>query len=498
VYQGTPFIRELSIKNLRCFTDTDIRLSIPSGEAGSGLNLFVGNNGSGKTSVLDAYDYLFGGRFKGESRLSIRDLTDFEIPICISGVTERYSVLSDLQSYRNKYFNCVGLEFQAKARDRKQAGKLLSGPISAKSSFSLDENAYYNRDGDELYVKKSTGDARAVDPRELTLDTRRLGPNGLDVFYFDKNRARHLTSGTYRTTFDAICDDLNWKFQKKLREKGSAGEFAKNVGNLFSDTIELAQKGTGDKLGVQFSEFFGDPKLSNLRFELMSLLEPFSSSFLALRNDGDIHQVPTKSLGSGIELVLALLLQRFLSDGAKGSKVFLIDEPEMHLHPNAQRKLAELLIEEARTSQVLLSSHSPYMLQLLLSHGLTNVFTSNERGTVEIEAQDGKAGDFPWSPSFGEVNFKAFSMSTREYHNELYGWLQESNNAFSSRDIDNVLVSKGIPKNKKWTRSPSGKEETVTVCTFVRHAIHHPENTLNGSVDEAQLTESIEKMLSVI
>lgn len=204
MYDGPAFIRELSIDNFRCFSAETINLAVPNGSLGSGLTLFVGNNGTGKTSALEALDYLFGGRYKAENKLSIKDFNDFVKPISIAGKTDRFSIKSELEYYKGKYFNCVGLKFSAEPRDRKQPGKLLSSTISAKSHFSLDENAYYNESDGQPHLQTRTGDTKNVDPRELTLDTGKVGPNGVNVFYFDKNRARHLVSGTYRTTFDAI------------------------------------------------------------------------------------------------------------------------------------------------------------------------------------------------------------------------------------------------------------------------------------------------------
>lgn len=226
MHTGPAFVRELSVSNFRCFAAETIKLAVPDGSLGSGLTLFVGNNGTGKTSALEAFDYLFGGRYKAENKLSIKDFRDFDQPISIEGSTDRFSVKSELEYYKGKYFNCIGVSFVATPRDRKQAGKMLSSPISAKSQYSLDENAYYNESDGHPYVQSRTRDTKTVDPRELSMDTGKVGSNGLNVFYFDKNRARHLVSGTYRTTFDAICDDLNWKYQKKLREEGGYSDHA--------------------------------------------------------------------------------------------------------------------------------------------------------------------------------------------------------------------------------------------------------------------------------
>lgn len=497
MYDGPAFVRELSIDNFRCFSAETIKLAVPDGSLGSGLTLFVGNNGTGKTSALEALDYLFSGRYKAESKMSVKDFNDFVKPISISGSTERYSVKSELEFYRGKYFNCTGLRFIAEPRDRKQAGKLLSSPISARSHYSLDENAYYNESDGLPYLQSKSRDTKTVDPRELTLDTGRIVPNGVNVFYFDKNRARHLASGTYRTTFDAICDDLNWRYQKKLREEGTSADYASKVTkDVFIWALDTAQKGVGGKLGEQFSDFFDNAHFRNLRLELLSLLEPFSSAFLAVRSEDQIQQITTRNLGSGVELVLALLLQRLLSDPAKGDKILLIDEPEMHLHPTAQKKLADLLLEEAKSCQIVVSSHSPYLLQRLVKFGTTHVFSSTTTGKIEVEQQELGSGLFPWSPSFGEVNYKAFAMPTVEFHNELYGHLQAKHNLARSENVDNFLLTKGIPSDHTWVHA--GKSHAVSECTYVRHCIHHPENTSNTPYAESELDASIKKLISAL
>ncbi|MEI4481844.1 MULTISPECIES: AAA family ATPase [unclassified Phyllobacterium] len=499
MYDSPAFVRELSIDNFRCFSAATIKLAVPNGNLGSGLTLFVGNNGTGKTSVLEALDYLFGGRYKAEAKLSIKDFNDFVKPISIAGTTDRFSVKSELEFYKGKYFNCTGLKFSAGPRDRKQAGKLLSSPISAKSQYSLDENAYYNESDGQPYFQSKSHDTKTVDPRELTLDTSRVGPNGINIFYFDKNRARHLVSGTYRTTFDAICDDLNWRYQKKLREEGATVNYASKVTkDVFVWALDIAQKGTGAKLGEKFSDFFDNAHLKNLRFELLSLLEPFSSAFLAVRAEDQIQQITTRNLGSGVELILALLLQRLLSDTAKGDKVLLIDEPEMHLHPTAQKKLADLLLEEAKNCQIVVSSHSPYLLQRLVKFGTTNVFSSIASGKIEVEQQAASTGLFPWSPSFGEVNFKAFAMPTVEFHNELYGYLQTKHNLARSEDVDNFLSGRGIPSDHTWVNAATRKSSAVSECTYVRHCIHHPENMINATYDDAKLDASTKKLISAL
>lgn len=42
------------------------------------------------------------------------------------------------------------------------------------------------------------------------------------------------------------------------------------------------------------------------------------------------------------------------------------------------------------------------------------------------------------------------------------------------------------------------KNETVTLMTYIRHIIHHPENTLNPSFTETELKDSIQEMLNIL
>lgn len=63
------------------------------------------------------------------------------------------------------------------------------------------------------------------------------------------------------------------------------------------------------------------------------------------------------------------------------NNVILIDEPEISLHPDLQRKLFELLVEYSKDKQIIISTHSPYFVDW-------NVF-SNKGKIIRFKKEDG-------------------------------------------------------------------------------------------------------------
>lgn len=77
------------------------------------------------------------------------------------------------------------------------------------------------------------------------------------------------------------------------------------------------------------------------------------------------------SEGVGEGLISVLFIVDALYDSAEGDCI-VIDEPELSLHPALQRKLVKLLAKYAATRQIVISTHSPYFVDLAaLAYGAT-------------------------------------------------------------------------------------------------------------------------------
>jgi predicted ATP-dependent endonuclease of OLD family len=66
----------------------------------------------------------------------------------------------------------------------------------------------------------------------------------------------------------------------------------------------------------------------------------------------------TDLLGDGVITVIRILLQLYIAK----TNPLIIDEPELSLHPSAQRKLLRVIAEYSEKRQIIISTHSPYFI----------------------------------------------------------------------------------------------------------------------------------------
>jgi hypothetical protein len=117
---------------------------------------------------------------------------------------------------------------------------------------------------------------------------------------------------------------------------------------------------------------------------------------------------------------------------------------------------------------------------------------------VRVENTGDDYGLFPWSPSCGEINYQAYGVETVEFHNELYGTIQSKTKSIGDKDTEAYLTGTGIKLEKQWIRENSKGEVIapyeITLCSYIRNSIHHPENKQNEPFTKEELTHSIEAM----
>lgn len=77
-------------------------------------------------------------------------------------------------------------------------------------------------------------------------------------------------------------------------------------------------------------------------------------------------------VGYGVSLQIPMLFDTFLSEKTDRKDIYLIEQPEVHLHPSLQAQFIKTLLEMGKKNQYIIETHSEYIvrkLQVLVKQG---------------------------------------------------------------------------------------------------------------------------------
>ena len=458
------------------------------------LSMFIGDNATGKTSILEAVNFALSPHFlSGRIKHSdFRDGGDDSITIDLEFDSEFTAGLPD--GYARQEVSCGGIHLEVKRRERAGQGKAFSD-IAVLTHHVVPSRP---KDNEKGWVQKRKSET------PFRFDERRLSVSQVELeglprsFYFQKTRGRQLQRG-FNSSISSVLEDFNWRFSKSVRGDEEGKFFSEK--DEFEEKILSRVEGTeGKSLGTLNGKLrrFGIPEVD---LSFIDRGAPFDGAFLSRKLER--LDLPVTSLGSGIEMIVSLLFLETLASLSKERITVLIDEPELHLHPSLQEKFSEYLIEFSKENQVFISTHSPYFFKNCLNDDRTEPMVTRKSGSdgTMVENTGSRFKLFPWSPSWGEINYSAYGLATEEFHNELYGYLQQRQEKYSVNEIEAFFAGKGVAKSKQWIKNINGEKQPpkdVTLMTFIRHSMHHPENPCNEEYTSEELKSSIGQMMRLI
>lgn len=457
------FISKVQIKNFKLFKTEDNfeidNLNIPDSEnIGSGLTVVVGENGCGKSTIMEAIALTLL-EYKADS-FNINDMNDPNIETEITIHADNTFKVKG--TFPNTEFEAKGFKFVGKTRERNIKNKLLSLTMTEQFYISIDDEK----------PKPGSPDLRVSVTNSF--GTKRY--NELDVLYLDKNRLYQTRAGIYNSTrFDRIMDDFDFQYYKKN----------KNIENLNSILNDKIKKGLENKFLEEAINMFYDISGYNIKLDFIDNYLPFKKANFVVETESNL-QIDLASLGSGYEMIFSLIYSYYMSKQNGKKLIILIDEPELHLHPKLQEKFVNFVLEVSKDSQVILTTHSPLLIkQLAYYEKIKNIVVGNDKKIKEFEER--KLSYI----SSNETNYLAFELPTEEYHNELYEELMEKYSSNGKiKTFDNEFFIQQMHECKIYP--DHGKENQVSLHTFLRNQIHHRKE--NGVASVENLKESIKKM----
>lgn len=482
-------IRKISIQNFRGIKELkDFELK--------NLSLLVGENGTSKTSILEAINfclspYFLSGRIKHTDFYKGEDV---EIKITLEFNKDFKVFLPD--GYTKQEIECNKICLRIKKREQATAQKAFSD-IVVVSHYVLPNREKDNGKGWE--IARKSGSKFQFDERQLSfpLETEGLPKS----FYFPKNREKQLQRG-FNSSISSVFDDFNWRFNREIR-KNEGGEylsrekFITQKNEFEANILERIDEQSKKKTFQALNEKLVKISLPKVDLSLIDCNTPFDSAFLSQRLDK--LDLPISQLGSGVEMVISLLFLQTMAEISKEDILILIDEPELHLHPELQKNFINHIISISNNIQFLFSTHSPlFVKQTLNTEDYETAIHCLKKENEGVKTLEIENRVLPYL-SANEINFIAFGLPTEEYHNELYNELETN---FWNNPDNKSLQRTQINFDKEFfstkmgvkTNSPFKDEQNkVTIHTFIRNKIHHSKEN-GGSPTEQELKASIEKM----
>ena len=364
-------IKSIRLQNFFGFQDCTINLE-------KGENVLVGINGSGKSNFFKAIRFLFEMIMSG----SVKDL----IIDAWGGRENIIFVENKDKTFNITYFFDVNSFPEFNATESKEENILeleikcrFVGAGDYKPSLLLSK--YTNGEKIEIYKQEGKTGIVLWDNGKKASDNYDV-PEDMDFYLPD------LSNNDEPQILDTFCSLIRTYAYFDTSENGKI-----RLASTPRTTFRLNQ--TGDNLTRLLHTF----KLNNKKVfrEIVSALKKVNANFsdidfnlfssnieLLIEETGFNKSIPISNISDGT--IRFLCLMSILYNPKRGT-VICIDEPELGLHPDMIRTLAEAVEYAAKTSQIIISTHNPDLLNHFSVENI-RVFEKNENNATIVSQYD--------------------------------------------------------------------------------------------------------------
>jgi predicted ATP-dependent endonuclease of OLD family len=505
-------ITKVKIKNFRSFGSL-VEIDISS------LTAFVGKNDIGKSTVLEALDIFFNDS-KGVIKLDKDDINkksltagDNEITISVCFDELPSSIIIDSTNETK-----LNAEYLLNSNGQLEIVKKYP---NAKAIANVYIKAYHptNSNCHDLLLKKNIELQRIIKDQSIICSDNtknavmrsaiwghystclELAEIELDITKGDATKSIWEQLKNYLPLYslfqsDRKNSDGDNEIQDPLKEAVKQILSDPNLKMRFTEIaaeVEKKLKEVSNRTLEKLKEM--NPEVANSLNPIIPTAESlkWTDVFKNVSIAGD-DDIPINKRGSGVKRLILLNFFRAEAERRKTienvpSVVYAIEEPETSQHTDHQRKLISAFLTLAATdnTQVIITTHSPILVKELDFENLRLIKSTNKGKTIQTILPH----TLPY-PSLNEVNYLAFSETTEEYHNELYGFI-----VFEGK-IEDYKIGKDQIDYIKVENNCRKKTMRISKTEKIRHQIHHPENKENIKYTDTELAESINAMRTFI
>jgi predicted ATP-dependent endonuclease of OLD family len=382
-------IRKFFLKNFRSIGEKGLELSFPIGST-----ILIGENNVGKTSIFEAIKMMI-------------NLEVFQkIPLDIENW------------YASDQSKSIDLILTIELNDDD-----IAKIITFFEPLQISNDSFKKLFSNRLIYRILFTTPNDIPESFFTLGELTIHNNGGRVGNFEGKNTRYgvdwknlVDLGKIESIEKSIRKFLAIQWKSNVNQEGIAdtldiGEvsimFAKNFPNLFLDflkediiSIEEYREKPKKELNASLVSPTGESlvsilfNLKNGRYREKAKFEKIKQEFheifpnlnLDVIKEGEEYKILTQKssvestthfLGAGI-LQILLLVTHIV---AHKNKIILIDHPEVHLHPHAERNLSTL-IDESEDTQIFLITHSTYFVNIDKRHRILRVTQKDSQTEV--------------------------------------------------------------------------------------------------------------------
>ena len=276
---------------------------------------------------------------------------------------------------------------------------------NAKKGDCRLETGCFRQDGEHVMVLKEAprrGQQRKYAPlTNIPADVRKQIP----LIFVGSDRALEdqLPAGRYsmlRRLFEDVHDELittkvTAYVDGKQQEVSAHELFAQKLLAAldvlripaFNTLEELLRSRSLENLGYDPVK---DADKLRFRFDLFDAMQFFKSIRLCFNEAGTV--IDATNMGTGVQNALVVAIFQAYEQLRKRGAIFLIEEPEMYLHPHRQRFFHETLNRIAESNQVIYTTHSPTFVTIPDFENVGLVYR-DANDTTKVRASSLQAND---------------------------------------------------------------------------------------------------------